>query len=197
MGAKIEMIDLPYSKYAIATYYILIPSEVSSNMARYDGIKYGMSLDSDGSQDKVETSLIDVYLNSRQQGFGTEVKRRIMLGTYALSAGYYDAYYKKAQKVRRLIRNDFENAYKKVDLIYSPTSPEAAFKFGDKTEDPIKMYLSDIYTVTANLAGMPALSFPIGTVVLNGKNLPVGGQFMGKWFDEESLLRAADAFEHV
>jgi aspartyl-tRNA(Asn)/glutamyl-tRNA(Gln) amidotransferase subunit A len=195
LGAKIETVSIPHMKYSLPAYYILIPSEVSSNMARFDGIKYGLSVDGNEDGHAVESSLLDVYLNSREQGFGAEVKRRIMLGTYALSAGYYDAYYKKAQKVRRLIKQDFEKAYEKVDCIFMPASPEVAFKFGEKMDDPLKMYLADVYTVPVNIVGTPGISLPIGSLEVEGKQLPVGGQFVGKWFDEENLLRAADAFE--
>jgi len=188
LGAKIETISLPHSSYALPVYYILMTSEVSSNLAKFDGIKYGLRADD-------TKKLLETYLDTRKIGFGEEVKRRIMLGTYALSAGYYDAYYLKAQKVRALIRKDFEQAFEKVDFVYSPTTPEVAFKFGEKTEDPLKMYLSDIYTITANLAGVPAISFPIGSVDTEGKALPVGGQLMGKWFDEEGMLNAAHSFE--
>lgn len=194
-GAVIQEISLPHSKYALPVYYILMPSEVSSNLARFDGIRYGLSINDQKDSIKENGSLLETYLDTRRYGFGREVKRRIMLGTYTLSAGYYDAYYKKAQKVRALIKKDFEEAFQKVDLIFSPTAPEAAFRFGEKTDDPLKMYLSDIYTVTANLVGVPAISFPIGVLEESGKNLPIGGQLMGKWFDEEILLRAADAFE--
>lgn len=195
LGATVKEISLPHSSYALPVYYILMPAEVSSNLARFDGIKYGLSMN-DKKDSAVETSgLLETYLDTRRHGFGAEVKRRIMLGTYTLSAGYYDAYYQKAQKVRALIRKDFEEAFKEVDLIFSPTAPEAAFRFGAKMADPLKMYLSDIYTVTANLAGVPAISFPIGTIDEEGKALPIGGQLQGKWFDEETLLRAADAFE--
>jgi aspartyl-tRNA(Asn)/glutamyl-tRNA(Gln) amidotransferase subunit A len=196
LGAKIETINLPHSQYALPTYYIIMTSEVSSNLAKFDGIKYGLRAD-DGKDDKntqaveISKNLLETYLDTRKIGFGDEVKRRIMLGTYALSAGYYDAYYLKAQKVRALIKKDFQEAFSKVDFIYSPTTPEIAFKFGEKSEDPLKMYLSDIYTVTANLAGVPAISFPIGF----SKKMPVGGQLMGKWFDEEGLLNAAHTFE--
>lgn len=195
LGAKIEKIELPYSEYALETYYIIMPSEVSSNLARFDGIKYGIRINDElnsnlGANDLPKT-LLETYLDTRKYGLGSEPKRRIMLGTYTLSAGYYDAYYLKAQKVRALIKKDFEKAFEKVDLIFSPTTPEVAFKFGEKTSDPLKMYLSDIFTITANLAGIPAISFPIGKV---GK-MPVGGQLMGKWFDEENLLRAAYTFE--
>lgn len=199
LGAEIVAISLPNSQYALPTYYILMPSEVSSNLARFDGIKYGMRVDdhkdSGLNANGLPKGLLETYLDTRAVGFGAEVKRRIMLGTYTLSAGYYDAYYKKAQKVRTLLKRDFENAFQNVDLIFSPTAPEVAFKFGTKTDDPLKMYLSDIYTVTANLVGVPAISFPIGTVAEDGKALPVGGQLSGKWFDEENVLRAAHAFE--
>jgi aspartyl-tRNA(Asn)/glutamyl-tRNA(Gln) amidotransferase subunit A len=195
LGAIVERISLPHSKYALPTYYIIMPAEVSSNLARLDGIRYGMHVNNQQESVLKGGALLEGYLDTRQYGFGDEVKRRIMLGTYTLSAGYYDAYYLKAQKVRALIRKDFEEAFGKVDLIFSPTCPEAAFKFGSKTEDPIKMYLSDIYTVTANMAGVPAISFPMGTIEEDGKRLPLGGQLMAKWFDEEGLLCAADAFE--
>ncbi|MEI7891391.1 MAG: Asp-tRNA(Asn)/Glu-tRNA(Gln) amidotransferase subunit GatA [bacterium] len=199
LGAKVEEISLPHSKYALATYYIIMTSEVSSNLAKFDGIKFGLrvndELDSKGQSSALPKKLIETYLDTRRIGFGDEVKRRIMLGTYALSAGYYDAYYLKAQKVRALIRKDFENAYKKVDFIFSPTAPEVSFKIGEKTKDPLKMYLSDIYTITANLAGVPAISFPIGAIATEGKDLPVGGQLMGKWFDEEGLLNMAHTWE--
>lgn len=187
LGARVEDIELPYAKYALPVYYIIVPSEVSSNMARFDGVRFGLSVEGE--------NVTDGYFKTRAAGLGAEVKRRIMLGTYALSAGYYDAYYKKAQKVRALIRKDFEEAYKKVDFVYTPTSPEVAFPIGSKTEDPLKMYLSDIFTVTANMAGVPAISFPIGTAQDGGVDLPVGGQLMGKWFDEEGLLNVADAYE--
>lgn len=195
LGAMIQEISLPHSQYALPVYYILMPSEVSSNLARFDGIRYGLSINDQKNSVGETSGLLETYLDTRRYGFGREVKRRIMLGTYTLSVGYYDAYYKKAQKVRALIKKDFEEAFQKVDLIFSPTAPEAAFRFGEKTDDPLKMYLSDIYTVTANLVGVPAISFPIGTIEEDSKHLPLGGQLMGKWFDEETLLRAADAFE--
>lgn len=199
LGAKIETISLPHSEYALPTYYIIMTSEVSSNLAKFDGIKFGLrvedEVDSATAENGLPKKLLETYLDTRKIGFGNEVKRRIMLGTYALSAGYYDAYYLKAQKVRALIRKDFEDAFKKVDFIYSPTAPEASFKIGEKTADPLKMYLSDIYTITANLAGVPAISFPIGVIMEDEKNLPIGGQLMGKWFDEEGLLNTAHAFE--
>ena len=199
LGAKIETISLPHSEYALPTYYILMTSEVSSNLAKFDGIKFGLrvndNIDSTAKENDLPKTLLETYLDTRKVGFGDEVKRRIMLGTYALSAGYYDAYYLKAQKVRALIKKDFEEAFKSVDFVYSPTAPEVAFKLGEKSADPLKMYLSDIYTITANLAGVPAISFPIGTIAAEGKNLPIGGQLMGKWFDEEGLLNAAHTFE--
>ena len=200
LGAKIVEISLPHSSYSLATYYMIMPSEVSSNLARFDGIKYGLRINDQENTEfiengKTERNLLETYMDTREYGFGTEVKRRIMLGTYALSSGYYDAYYLKAQKVRALIRDDFEKAFEEVDFIYSPTAPEVAFKAGEKTDDPLKMYLSDIYTVTANLAGVPAISFPIGFLESDGKKLPLGGQLMGKWFDEEGLLNAAHTFE--
>ncbi len=199
LGAKIETISLPHTQYALPVYYILMTSEVSSNLAKFDGVKFGMRaddlLDSGVSDNELPKNLLETYLDTRKIGFGDEVKRRIMLGTYALSAGYYDAYYLKAQKVRALIRRDFEKAYEKVDLIYCPTCPEVAFKFGEKTTDPLKMYLSDIFTISVNLAGVPAISFPIGFLEIEGKKLPIGGQLIGKWFDEEGILNAADAFE--
>ncbi|HAV11136.1 MAG TPA: Asp-tRNA(Asn)/Glu-tRNA(Gln) amidotransferase GatCAB subunit A [Candidatus Moranbacteria bacterium] len=200
LGAEIKEISLPHSSYALATYYMIMASEVSSNLARFDGIKYGLRINDEAKtefakENAVDRNLLETYMDTREYGFGEEVKRRIMLGTYALSSGYYDAYYLKAQKVRALIKKDFEDAFKQVDFIYSPTAPETAFKAGEKTENPLKMYLSDIYTVTANLAGVPAISFPIGNLEEEGKSLPVGGQLMGKWFDEEGLLDAAHTFE--
>lgn len=195
LGAETVEISLPHARYALPTYYIIMPSEVSSNLARFDGIRYGLRADDRVERVPGSGTLLETYLDTRAYGFGDEVKRRIMLGTHALSAGYYDAYYKKAQAVRELIRKDFSDAFHSVDLIFSPTAPEPAFKFGAKTDDPLKMYLSDIYTVMANLAGVPAISFPIGTVEEEGKQLPLGGQLMGKWFDEETMLRAAHAYE--
>ncbi len=199
LGAKIETISLPHAQYALPTYYIIMTSEVSSNLARFDGIKFGMKIDdaveSGVRENGLPKKLLETYLDTRRIGFGDEVKRRIMLGTYALSSGYYDAYYLKAQKVRALIKKDFEEAFKKVDFIYSPTTPEVAFKIGEKTSDPLKMYLGDIYTVTANMAGVPAISFPIGTQKIDDKELPIGGQIMGKWFDEEGILNLAHTYE--
>lgn len=197
LGAEVREISLPHSKYALPVYYIVMPCEVSSNLARFDGIRYGLSINDQEETAPGTGNLLETYLDTRKYGLGPEVKRRIMLGTYALSAGYYDAYYKKAQAVRRLIREDFERAYQEADFIFSPTTPEAAFRFGAKSDDPLKMYLSDIYTVTANLAGVPAVSFPMGTIEEDGKELPIGGQLSAKWYDEEGMLRAADAFEQM
>jgi len=188
-GAKIEEISLPHTEYALACYYIIAPSEASANLARYDGIKYGYSkLKSQNSKVK---SLLDIYLESRGEGFGPEVRRRVMLGTYALSAGYYDAYYLRAQKVRTLIKKDFEKAFEKVDLIFTPVSPTTAFKIGEKVSDPLAMYLSDIFTISVNLAGLPALSLPCGKV----NNLPVGLQIIGNYFEEEKIFQTANFFE--
>lgn len=195
LGVTVQEISLPHSAFALPTYYIIQPCEVSSNLARYDGIRYGLSVNDEKDSVEKTSTLLETYLDTRRHGFGPEVKRRIMLGTYSLSSGYYDAYYLKAQKVRALLKQDFEKAFAEVDFIFSPTTPEPAFKIGEKTTDPLKMYLGDIYTVTANLTGVPALSFPIGTVEEEGKALPVGGQLMGKWFDEENLLAVAHAFE--
>ena len=195
LGMEVQEITLPHSAFALPAYYIIQPCEVSSNLARYDGIRYGLSINDEKDSTEKSSTLLETYLDTRRHGFGSEVKRRIMLGTYSLSSGYYDAYYLKAQKVRALIKQDFEKAFETVDFIFSPTTPEPAFKIGEKTTDPLKMYLGDIYTVTANLTGVPAISFPIGTVEEEGKALPVGGQLMGKWFDEETLLCVAHAFE--
>ena len=189
-GAKIEEISLPYSEWALAAYYVIMFAEVSANLARFDGIKYGYS--KINKNEKLQ-KLLDVYLESRGEGFGAEARRRIMLGTYVLSAGYYDAYYAKAQKVRRLIKQDFNSAFKDVDVIITPTSPTTAFKFGEKTQDPLSMYLADIYTVPINLAGIPAISIPIKEV----NNLPVGLQLIGKNFDDIKLLKIAKIIETI
>ena len=185
-GAEIVEISLPHTKYALATYYIIAPAEASSNLARYDGLRYGNRVDG--------AHLDDMYINSRSSGFGKEVQRRIMIGTYVLSAGYYDAYYLKAQKVRRLIRQDFIDAFKKCDVILTPTAPTAAFAIGDESmkKDPITMWLNDIFTVSVSLAGLPAMSLPIG---LNSEGLPLGMQIVGKAFDEGSVFEAASALE--
>ena len=184
LGAKSERIKLPHTGYAIATYYILATSEASSNLARYDGVKYGFRAKG--------KDLIDMYMETRAKGFGSEVKRRIMLGTYALSAGYYEAFYKKGQQVRTLIKRDFDEAFKKVDVIITPTSPTPAFKIGEKTADPLQMYLSDIFTISVNLAGVPAVSIPCG---LAKGNLPIGLQIIAKPFDEAAIIKTAYTFE--
>ncbi|MDC3295583.1 Asp-tRNA(Asn)/Glu-tRNA(Gln) amidotransferase subunit GatA [Candidatus Pelagibacter sp.] len=183
-GAEIVEISLPHTNYALPTYYIVAPAEASSNLARYDGVKYGF-------RSKGE-NLIDMYEKTRSEGFGSEVQRRIMIGTYVLSSGYYDAYYLKAQKVRKLIKNDFDEAYKKVDAILTPSTPSAAFKIGEKTNDPVSMYLNDIFTVPVNLAGLPAISIPAGVDL---KGYPLGLQIIGKAFDEQNILNIAYAME--
>jgi aspartyl-tRNA(Asn)/glutamyl-tRNA(Gln) amidotransferase subunit A len=197
LGCEIVPLSLPHSRFALPVYYIVQPAEVSSNLARYDGIRFGLSVNDEQDSLEQTSTLLETYLDTRRVGFGAEVKRRIMLGTYTLSAGYYDAYYKKAQAVRSLIRRDFEAAYATVDAIFSPTTPEPAFPFGAKTGDPLKMYFSDIFTVTANLAGVPAISFPMGTVPEDGHDWPLGGQLMGKWFDERTVLSLTAAFERA
>ncbi len=187
LGATVKDVTLPHTGYAVATYYILATSEASSNLARYDGVKYGFRAEN-------AKDLLDLYLKSRSQGFGPEVKRRIMLGTYALSAGYYDAYYKKGQQARTLIKRDFDEAFKSVDIIATPTAPTAAFKIGEKSADPLQMYLSDIFTISVNLAGIPGISLPCGFTT---GNLPIGLQLLGRHFDEESVLHAAYAYEQA
>jgi aspartyl-tRNA(Asn)/glutamyl-tRNA(Gln) amidotransferase subunit A len=189
-GAKIEEISLPHTEYGLAVYYIIMASEVSANLARYGGIKYGYSA---AKAQKDTGNLLDVYLQSRGQGFGKEVRRRIMLGTFVLSAGYYDAYYLRAQKVRTLIKQDFNKAFKKVDVILTSCSPFPAFRFGEKITEPLTMYLSDIFMVAANLAGLPALSLPCGRI---GK-LPVGLQIIGKSFEEEKILKVGKILEKI
>jgi len=184
LGAVWEEISLPHTEYAVATYYLLASSEASSNLARFDGVRYGVRADN-------PENLLDLYRRSRSEGFGNEVKRRIMLGTYALSSGYYDAYYKKAQQVRTLIKRDFDQAFEKYDLIIGPTAPTTAFRIGEQVNDPLTMYLNDICTIPVSLAGVPAISIPCGLA----DGLPVGMQIIGKPFDEASVLRAAHAFE--
>jgi aspartyl-tRNA(Asn)/glutamyl-tRNA(Gln) amidotransferase subunit A len=187
LGAHVDWdVSLPHTKYALAAYYIIAPSEASANLARYDGVKYGFSY-------KDATTMWEAMEKTREYGFGAEVKRRIMLGTYALSAGYYDAYYLKAQKVRTLIRREFDEAFERYDALVTPTSPTVAFKIGDKVGDPVQMYLSDVCTLPVNIAGIPAISVPAGMV----EGLPVGMQVMGKPFSEETLLRVAFAFEQA
>jgi aspartyl-tRNA(Asn)/glutamyl-tRNA(Gln) amidotransferase subunit A len=185
-GADIVDISLPHTKYALPAYYIVAPAEASSNLARYDGVRFGLRVEG--------KDIKDMYMKTRAAGFGDEVKRRIMIGTYVLSAGYYDAYYIKAQKVRTLIKQDFENAYKKVDVILTPTTPTAAFARGNNNQDPIAMYLNDIFTVTTNLAGLPAMSVPAG---LNSDGLPLGLQLIGRAFDEETLIKVAGIIEQA
>ncbi len=184
-GAEVKRISLPHTEYAVAIYYIICTAEASSNLARYDGVKYGLR--SKGYRD-----LMEMYTQSRAKGFGKEVKRRIILGTYVLSAGYYDAYYRKASQVRTLIRGDFEEAFRQVDVIIAPTAPTPAFKIGEKVEDPLQMYLSDIHTIPVNLAGIPGISIPCG---FSHEDLPIGLQIMGRHFDEGMLLRVAYTFE--
>ena len=185
-GATWEEISLPHSKYALSTYYILASSEASSNLSRFDGIRYGYRTEKAGS-------LLEFYMNTRSEGFGDEVKRRIMLGTYALSSGYYDAYYKKAQKVRTLIKQDFDKAFENFDVIVGPTTPTPAFKIGEIIDDPLTMYANDILTIPVNLAGVPAISVPCGF----DNGLPLGLQIIGNYFDEETVYRVADAFEQA
>jgi aspartyl-tRNA(Asn)/glutamyl-tRNA(Gln) amidotransferase subunit A len=185
LGGTIKEIHLPRTDAAVAVYYVIATAEASSNLARYDGVKFGLRA-------KETKDLLDLYMKTRQEGFGPEVKRRIMLGTYALSAGYYDAYYGKAQAVRTLICEDFRAAFKEVDLIVTPVTPTPAFKLGEKSEDPLQMYLSDIYTISVNLAGLPAIAVPCG---FSKAGLPIGVQLIGRPFEEETLLRAAHAYE--
>ncbi|EKD69777.1 MAG: hypothetical protein ACD_46C00731G0007 [uncultured bacterium] len=186
LGAVIKEIDLPNTGLSVPAYYVIAPAECSSNLARYDGVRYGYRC-------KDPVDLQDLYKRSRSEGFGNEVKRRIMIGTYVLSAGYYDAYYLKAQKIRHLIRDDFNRAFEDVDVILSPTTPTPAFKFGEKTSDPISMYLSDIYTIAVNLAGLPGISIPAGFV----QGLPIGMQLIGNLFEEAKLLNVAHAYQKV
>ncbi len=211
LGAKVQEIHLPHNKYAIATYYIIAPCEASSNLARYDGVHYGRRTDEAAIRqelkaeaaerkatgktiDRADTPLVRMYRNSRSEGFGDEVKRRIMLGTYALSSGYYDAYYVKGLKVRRLIRQDYIEAFKDVDLLIGPVSPTTAFKLGEKSDDPLSMYLGDLFTVSANLAGMAGISLPCG---LSPEGLPIGVQLQAPSMQEEKLLRAAHMFQQA
>lgn len=188
LGAELVEVSLPHTSYAVGVYYIIATAEASANLARFDGVRYGYRA-------KQPTDLLDHYCRSREEGFGSEVKRRILLGTYVLSSGYYDAYYLRAQKVRTLIRRDFHDAFEKVDALICPTSPDLAFKIGERVNDPLRMYLADIFTIAANLAGICGISVPCGFVQENGRNLPVGLQFLGKSLDETRLLGIADAFE--
>ena len=187
LGATVVDVELPNSKLAIPCYYVLAPAEASSNLSRFDGVRYGY-------RTPEYKDLLDMYSKTRAEGFGAEVKRRIMIGTYALSAGYYDAYYLKAQKLRRLIADDFAKAFETCDVIMGPTSPETAFKLGSKSDDPVAMYLSDIYTISVNLAGLPGMSIPAG---FDGKGLPAGLQLIGKYFDEARLLNVAHRYQQV
>jgi len=184
LGCEVKEISLPHTKYALPTYYIIAPAEASSNLARYDGVRYGFRAEG--------KDLIEMYENTRAEGFGDEVKRRILIGTYVLSSGYYDAYYLKAQKVRRLIKNDFDEAFKKVDTILTPTTPSSAFEIGKNIDDPISMYLNDVFTVPTNLAGLPGISIPAG---YDQNNLPLGLQLIGRPFDEQTILNNAYAIE--
>ena len=186
LGAKLVEISLPHTDLAVPAYYVIAPAEASANLARFDGVRYGYRCDS-------PANLEDLYKRSRSEGFGEEVKRRILVGAYVLSAGYYDAYYRKAQKIRRLIKNDFSAAFEQVDVIAGPSSPSPAFKLGEKTSDPVQMYLEDIYTISANLAGLPAMSAPAGLV----NNMPVGLQLIGNYFEEARILNVAHQFQQA
>lgn len=199
LGAEIHEVSLPHTKYAVAVYYIITPSEVSTNLSRYDGIRYGYSIVNDAKRDMAK-DLIEVYTKSRRYGFGPEAKRRIMIGTYSLSSGYYDAYYLQASKVRTLLRKDFQDVFKKVDLLVTPTSPDVAFKMGQKVNDPLQMYLEDVFLTAVSLAGVPAISIPCGFTAPKDepkKKMPVGLQLIGNYFDESLILRAANAYEQA
>ena len=185
-GASVVDVSLPHTKYALPTYYIIAPAECSSNLARYDGVRFGLRVVEDGD------SLDDLYEKTRAAGFGNEVKRRILIGTYVLSAGYYDAYYKKAQKVRALIAQDFKNAFEQCDVLLTPTAPSDAFAIGENSQDPVAMYLNDVFTIPASLAGLPGMSLPIG---LSNAGLPLGIQIIGRSFDEETIFKVADVIE--
>jgi aspartyl-tRNA(Asn)/glutamyl-tRNA(Gln) amidotransferase subunit A len=185
-GAKTREVSLPHTRHAVATYYLICTAEASSNLSRFDGVRYGRRA-------AQPTTLTELYERSRSEGFGREVKRRILLGTFVLSAGYYEAYYGKAQRVRTLLRRDFEAAFRECDVLLTPTTPEAAFAVGERTDDPLRMYLSDVYTVSANLAGIPGLSIPCGFA----HGLPVGLQLLGRALDEATLLRVADAYQRL
>jgi aspartyl-tRNA(Asn)/glutamyl-tRNA(Gln) amidotransferase subunit A len=185
LGAQVASVSLPHTEYAVSAYYVVATAEASSNLARYDGVRYGSRATADGS-------LLEMYRRTRAAGFGDEVKRRIMLGTYVLSAGYYDAYYLKAQRVRTLIRNDFARVFQDADVIVTPTAPTTAFRLGAKLSDPLQMYLTDIFTISVNLAGLPAISIPCG---FDAAGLPIGLQIIGPPFGEEVVLRAARAYE--
>ncbi|MBI4779163.1 Asp-tRNA(Asn)/Glu-tRNA(Gln) amidotransferase subunit GatA, partial [Candidatus Falkowbacteria bacterium] len=190
LGAKFKEVSLPHTKYGVPVYYIITPSEISSNLARFDGIKYGLSIQ---DEDRAKADLMSIYTKSRGKGFGSEAKRRIMLGTYALSAGYFDAYYLQAQKVRTKIKQEFDAVLEKADCLLTPTAPHAAFKIGAQSDDPLKMYLEDIFMAGASLAGLPAVSIPCGF----DKNMPVGLQLIGKRFDETMLLMIGRNFQQA
>jgi aspartyl-tRNA(Asn)/glutamyl-tRNA(Gln) amidotransferase subunit A len=185
-GAEVVEVQLPYSQYAVATYYLIAPAEASSNLARYDGVRYGRRAAGE--------TLLEMYQNTRSEGFGMEVKRRIMIGTYALSSGYYDAYYLRAQKMRTLIRRDYDEAFQKCDVILTPTAPTPAFRFGEKVDNPLQMYLNDIFTIPANLAGLPGISVPCG---MTAGGLPIGLQMVARPFGESTLLKVAHAYEQL
>jgi aspartyl-tRNA(Asn)/glutamyl-tRNA(Gln) amidotransferase subunit A len=187
LGVRCVEVSLPHTEYAVAAYYVIAPCEASSNLARYDGVKYGF-------RDKTAGTLIDMYRNTRSKGFGLEVQRRIILGTYSLSAGYYDAYYGKASQVRTLIMEDFKNAFQTCDLLLSPVTPTPAFAIGDNIDDPLTMYLSDVFTLSANLAGIPGMSVPCG---FSRNGLPIGLQLMGPHFSEGTLMKTAYHFEQT
>jgi aspartyl-tRNA(Asn)/glutamyl-tRNA(Gln) amidotransferase subunit A len=188
LGAEIIEVSLPSTEYAVAVYYIIATAEASANLARFDGVRYGYRAEN-------PKDVLDLYGRTREEGFGPEVKRRIILGTYVLSSGYYDAYYLRAQKVRELIRRDFVSAFQKVDALISPTSPVAAFKLGERMADPLQMYLADIFTIAANLAGICGISIPCGFAALDGHQLPIGLQLLGKPLDEARILQIAHAYE--
>jgi aspartyl-tRNA(Asn)/glutamyl-tRNA(Gln) amidotransferase subunit A len=186
MGASVHPVSLPHTEYALPVYYLIAPAEASANLARFDGIRYGPRVSGE--------AMWDIFFHTRGEKFGAEVKRRIMLGTYALSAGYYDAYYGQAQKVRTLIKRDFETAFEGVDVIAAPVAPTTAFKIGEHSDDPLAMYLEDVFTLPANLAGVPGLSFPVG---FDSRGLPIGIQLMGRHFDEATLFRAAHVYQQA
>jgi aspartyl-tRNA(Asn)/glutamyl-tRNA(Gln) amidotransferase subunit A len=190
LGAELIEVSLPHTPHAVGVYYIIATAEASANLARFDGVRYGY-------RSKNPRDLLDHYMSTREEGFGSEVKRRIILGTYVLSSGYYDAYYLRAQKVRTLIRQDFTNAFEKVDALVCPTSPDLAFKIGERVDDPLRMYLADIFTIAANLAGICGISLPCGFVDEGGASLPVGLQLLGKAMDETRLLGISDACERA
>ena len=213
LGMEVKRVNLPHTRYALSCYYIIVPAEVSSNLARYDGIRYGTSDPEKlrhGASKRQATSLVDRYRKVRSHGLGAEVKRRVILGTFVLSSGYYDAYYSKAQKVRRLVKEDFEKAFKEVDILLTPVSPTRAFKIGEKADDPLAMYLADVFTIPANLAGVPAISIPVRQAtsdrrqetdpifhVASPMSLPVGFQLIGKHFHESDLFAVGKLYERL